>query len=110
MPENLHQPHPTHLLRPIPFGAVAGPGALLWAGDLWLAGYHLAESTGAAAATVQVFDGGNTGGIPLTGPIVLAANGADRLMFGGHLLAVQNGLFVAVLAGSVSGVMYLADR
>lgn len=105
-----HEPKPTHLLLPVPFGATVNPGVRLWSSDLWVAGWDLEESTGAAGATVQLFDGGDATGVPLSPPYILGNGGRVFVQFGGHLLTARSGLFVAVTAGSVQGVVYAADK
>lgn len=104
-----HQ-HNAHKLLPVPFAATTAPGILLQSGDLWLGGWSLTEASGAAVAAVQLFDGNDANGVPASGVINLAISGDRFGNFGGHFLVLQSGLFVKVVAGSVSGVVYLADR
>lgn len=105
-----HHPRATHLLLPVPFGPVGAPGAPLYAGDLWVAGWSLSEASGAGTATFQLIDGNDGNGVPM-GPIVtLPANGLQAVMLGGHLLTVRTGLFVKVTAGTVTGAVYAADK
>lgn len=105
-PQHTHRPH---LLRPFPFGPVGAPGVAVWVGDIYLAGWVLTESTGAAAAAVQLVDGGDANGVPLA-TINLAIGQTVQGFLGGHLLVCQTGLFVRVTAGSVVGDIYAADR
>jgi hypothetical protein len=68
------------------------------------------EATGLAPATVQLVDGADATGVPVSPPYVLAAGGRVFAHFGGHLLTARIGLFVSVTAGSVSGTVYAADK
>ena len=105
-----HHPRATHLLLAVPVGPVPVGGQLLWAGDLWLAGYDLAEATGAAPCTVQLVDGQDNGGVPVSPIFTLAAGAARSVMFGGHLLTLRSGCFLRVTNGSAQAVAYLADK
>lgn len=96
-------------LRSFPIGVTVAPGRSMVTGDVYLAGWSLRETTGAAVAQVDLLDGGDTGGV-LIASISLAAGASDARTFGGHLLTVQNGLFVAVNAGSITGALWFADR
>lgn len=105
-----HHPRATHLLLSVPAGSVPPPGKLLWAGDLWLAGYQLQEDGGVADAIVTLIDGTDAGGVPISPRTVVTLGTSKTVMLGGHLLAVRTGVFVKVEQGSVNGVIYAADR
>lgn len=102
--------HATHLLLPVSVGATPAPGASVWGGDLWLAGWDIVEATGLATATVQLIDGNDATGQPISPTYVLAANAGLSRFLGGHLLAVRSGVFLRVTAGSASATIYAADR
>jgi hypothetical protein len=103
---NLH--HGTHRLLPFPFPPLGVGGLQVVTGDYLLAGWAIVETTGAAAAQVELYDGQNNGGV-LVGVLNLAQGTSGTAFFGGHLLHLNNGLFVNVVAGSVKGVAYAAD-
>jgi hypothetical protein len=104
-----HTLHRGHFLRPFTFGPVGVDGVAVWSGDIYLAGWVLTESTGAAAATVQLVDGNDANGIPIA-TVNLAQGQTSPVMLGGHLLVCQTGLFVRVTAGSILGSVFAADR
>lgn len=104
-----HHPRATHLLLPVPFGPVGAPGFQAQAGTLWVAGWNIAEATGAGVATYQMIDGNDANGVPVGPVVTLAANAVREIMFGGHLLSIRTGLFVKVTAGSVTGCLYAAQ-
>jgi hypothetical protein len=96
-------------LRSFPLGVIVAPGKSIVTGDVYLAGWSLRETTGAAVAQLDLVDGGDSGGV-IVASIALAAGDSKVATFGGHLLTIQNGLFVAVNAGSVTGALWFADR
>lgn len=98
-----------HFLRPFTIGPAGAPGVALWSGDVYLAGWVISESTGAAVASFQLVDGNDANGVPIA-TVNLAAGGTSSVMLGGHLLVCQTGLFVRVTAGSVVGSAFIADR
>lgn len=100
------RPHP---LLSFPIGALGVAGKSIVTGDVYLAGWSIRETTGAAIATVQLFDGNDAGGVPVA-EIGIAAGLSSNHSFGGHLLVCRNGLFVNVLAGAIAGSLWFADR
>lgn len=96
-------------LRSFPIGVIAAAGKIIVNGGVYLAGWSLRETTGAAVAQLDLIDGGDAGGV-MVASIGLLAGESKVSTFGGHLLTVQNGLFVAVNAGSVTGALWFADR
>jgi len=105
-PHEIMRPYP---LLPFPVGVLSSPGQQIASGDVYLAGWSFRETTGAAAALVELFDGSNTGGVMIA-TIGLAAGESIRDTVGGHLLVVRNGLFVSVPSGIVTGSLWFADR
>lgn len=71
--------------------------------DCVLFGWSLRETTGAAVATVEIQDGG----APL-GEIGLAASGVDTKWFGPFGIHVSGKITAHIVAGSVTGVVYVA--
>jgi hypothetical protein len=75
------------------------------AGELLLAGFAFAESTGAAAATVDLFDGGGVGGQFICRVNLVASESVrESLPFPG--IHCEVGLFVNVVAGTVLGSVW----
>jgi hypothetical protein len=105
-PTEAMRPHP---LLSFPVGVVVGPGKAIVTGDVYLAGWSLRETTGAAVAQVDLIDGNDATGV-IIASIALAAGASESRPLGGHLMTVRNGLFVAVNAGSVTGALWFADR
>lgn len=85
-----------------------GGGSILITGDLLLAGWSLYETTGAAVATVDLYDGGDA-----TGQFIARVNlnpgqcVQEALPVPGVYLT--RGLFVNVIAGSVAGAVWVRD-
>jgi hypothetical protein len=61
----------------------------------------VAESTGAAAARVALLDGADTGGELLV-PVSVISGGTQTVNLGERGIPVRSGLFLQVIAGSVS--------
>jgi hypothetical protein len=74
-------------------------------GECLLAGWSFAESTGAAVATVDLFDGSGVGGAFL-GRVDLAAGASREFACPYPGVHCENGLFVNVVAGAVLGAVY----
>lgn len=102
----LTRPHP---LLPFPIGALGVAGKSIVTGDVYLAGWSIRETTGAAGATVDLIDGADAGGVPIA-QLGIGAGLSTSTSMGGHLLVIRNGLFVNVLAGAITGVLWFADR
>jgi hypothetical protein len=74
-------------------------------GECVLAGFAFAESTGAASATVDLFDGGGTGGQFICRVNLVASESVrESLPFPG--VHCEVGLFVNVVAGTVLGSVW----
>lgn len=80
---------------------LGGPGLLM--------GWSFLESTGAAGATVEVWDGGDTTGQLVTA-ISLVAGESTRDWLAGDGILLQVGLFVNVISGSVRGALWVRLR
>lgn len=85
-----------------------GASQVMMAGDIKIHGWAWVETTGGAAATINLFDGGNNGGT-LLAPITLTAGQSTRDVLNELGLDVLNGLFVEVVAGSVRGSVWIED-
>jgi hypothetical protein len=71
-----------------------------------LLGWAVEESTGAAAAKVQLLDGTNIDG-DLLAPISLAAGADSTQWFGPAGISFGTGLFASLVSGSVIGTVWL---
>lgn len=78
-------------------------------GPSLLMGWSFLESTGAAAATVEVYDGYGAGAQLVTA-ISLSAGQSTRDWLGPHGIYCSEGLFVNVVAGSVRGALWARVR
>lgn len=105
-PEHTHR---AHFLRPFTFAQAGAGNVPVWTGDIYLAGWVITESTGAAVASVQLVDGNDANGVPIA-TVNLPAGATSAVMFGGHLLVCQTGLVVRVTAGAIIGSVFAADR
>lgn len=91
--------------RVVPLGTItADVTPITGAGILF--GYSFTETTGSAVAQVQLFDGTGTGGAFITN-ITLLASESTRDWLGMPGLAFLNALYVDVVAGSVSGSVWV---
>jgi hypothetical protein len=95
-------------IRPISV-PLTNTGALIINKETLLAGWSLVEPTGTVPAACTLYDGGDAGGQPLA-YITLTAGESTRDLFTAPGLYCTRGLFVAVTAGSVQGVMWLRDQ
>lgn len=69
-------------------------------------GFSLIETTGAAPANVQIFDGAGPGGSDAI-EIALTAGQSTRDWYGAPGLRFQTGAYLNVLAGSVRGALWV---
>jgi hypothetical protein len=89
---------------------VAAPGQAVEIGGAQLVmGWSLRETTGAATATVEVFDGQDTTG-QLLASISLNPGQSIRDWLGPGGLETDIGVFVSVLSGSVRGAIWVRLR
>lgn len=72
-------------------------------------GWALKETTGAAPAVANLWDGTANNGL-LIAPINLAANESTRDWFGELGVSFVRGLFVEVTSGSVSGALWVIPQ
>lgn len=70
-----------------------------------LKGWSLRETTGAAVAAVNIWDGTNNAGLILAA-ITLPSGGSEPVWLGELGLSFTRGLFVEVVAGSVRGALW----
>lgn len=89
---------------PIPFPV---PIASQIAGLVILMGYSVKETTGAASAEIDLFDGTDNRGI-LAIPVTLGSGQSTEDWFGTQGLWFRNGIFGSVISGSVAGSMFVA--
>lgn len=71
-----------------------------------IVGWSFQESTNAAAATLELYDGTGTGG-NLLSPITLVTNESTRDLIGGDGLQFRNGVFFHAVSGSVKGAVWV---
>lgn len=91
--------------RPVPVGLSAGGTTRPATSDGSLVGFALRETTGAAAAVVELRESDAAG--PLLVPITLTAGASVREWFAPGGVNFSNGLFVVVVSGSVDGSVFL---
>lgn len=87
-----------------PFPATTGT-VIVVQGRGTLKGWAVKETTGAATATLNVWDG-TTNVSLLLAPVNLSANESSREWFGELGISFTRGLLVEVTAGSVSGALW----
>lgn len=81
-------------------------GTLFANGPIRLMGWALKESTGAAAAAFELYDGNDATGQSLA-PVTLVANESIRDWFGAAGVLCERGVFLNVTAGSVRGTLFV---
>ena len=91
--------------RSFSFPATAGVGPMFGPNGV-LCGWSLHETTGAATALVQLWDGNGVGGV-LLATVELAAGGTDNHTTGPHGLQVRQGVTPVVVSGSAAGSVWL---
>src|SRR5487761_1489348 len=79
---------------------------VLASGRYLLYGWSLRETTGAAAASLDLYDGGGAGGT-LAGSVGLASGGSSVAWFGENAILLEQGLYLDMLSGSVQGAFYV---
>lgn len=72
-------------------------------GRVWLAGWSLRETTGAAAASVEFTSGGN----PI-GESSMISGGSDTNWLGANGVIINGDVTLNVITGSVKGAVYVA--
>lgn len=84
-------------------------GIILIQGRGVLTGWAVKETTGAAPAVLNVWDGTDNRGL-LLAPVNLASNESNREWFSDWGVAFSRGLFVEVTSGSVSGALWIIPQ
>lgn len=99
---------PTGLFLPIKVPLTVAPNTFPpVGGELRLGGWSFLETTGAAVALIELWDGGASGGETVATIALAAGASADRPCPGLGIL-IRSGLTVNVLAGSVRGSVWVA--
>ena len=91
----------------LPVSIPTGQSGVVLGGPLLLFGWSLRESTGAAPAQLDVYDGADATGQPVA-TITLIANESTRDYPGLPGITCRRGLYVNAVAGSVAGVVWAA--
>lgn len=94
-------------VQAIPFSGAAGVTQVLTSLRAGYAGHSVKESTGAAAAELDIYSGNSAAGIPLA-KITLAANESARDYIPFPYVDAPGGIFVSVASGSVDASIYVA--
>lgn len=92
-------------VRAVPVNAGGGSGVLLGMGGVLL-GWSVRESTGAAAAGFDLYDGHDATG-SLLGTCALAAGAESQRTLFSEGVDVTAGLYLSVTSGAVHGVVYV---
>ena len=95
-----------HGAVPIHVGAVSGTQQIM-AGGQSILGFSCRETTGAAAASFDLVDGGDANGQPVA-QVNVNASGSVRDWFGPHGVWVSSFLTVHVLSGTVDLVVWVS--
>lgn len=90
----------------VPFTAITA-GFSITTMDCRVLSYNFEESTGAASAVVDIYDGTNTGGIRLR-RIALASGQSKEGSIDPPYVPTLAGLWINVTSGSVSGTITIA--
>lgn len=94
---------------PLPFPALAAGGVLISGRGVMLVGWSVIETTGAAAAEVDLFDGHDASGTPVA-YVSLSASQSSREALPRPGLALERGLWVQWITGSTKGVLWVVER
>lgn len=96
----------------LPARAVAFPASAadrsIETGSLWVTGWSIKESTGAAPAECWLMDGGDVNGSPVAF-VTLLAGQSVRDLVAQWPLQFQVGVWLHVVAGSVQGAVWVID-
>lgn len=87
--------------RPIPLGMTI-------TGYVVLMGFAVKESTGTAAAEVDIYNGTNNQGL-LVLPATLTASQSTSEWYGPNGLEMSEGIYSVVSSGSAVGTIWIAD-
>lgn len=99
----------SYAYKPFTVPSINASGPLQPSGEQLLGGWSFIEDTGAAAAAIQLVDGGVSGG-SVVAEIVLAAGAAETRCAPGAGIWIRSGLSVVVRAGAVRGSVWIAQR
>ena len=91
----------------LPVSIPTGQSGVVLGGPALLFGWSLRESTGAAPAQLDVYDGADQTG-QLVATITLTAGQSTRDWLGLPGLYCRRGLYVNAVSGSVTGVLWAA--
>lgn len=84
-------------------------GVIVVQGRGVLKGWAFRETTGAAVATLNLWDGTNNAGLLLS-PLGLASAGHESIWLGEQGVSYTRGLFIEVTAGSVIGALWVMPQ
>lgn len=93
--------------RPIPI-ATTTTGLLVAGGLTLIVGWAFLETTGAASAQVNLWNGTSNVGA-LVAPISLSSGQSTRDLIPAPFLACESGLFVEVASGSIRGSVWTIE-
>lgn len=71
-----------------------------------LIGWSLRETTGSAAASVDIYDGNTNEGTKVAS-MAMASGGDDHIYMGPFGIPVRTGLYLDVVSGSVAGAVWV---
>lgn len=77
-------------------------------GYVVLMGFAVKESSGTAAAEVDIYNGTDNKGL-LTLPVTLTASQSTSEWYGPNGLEMSEGLFVVIASGAATGTLWIAD-
>jgi hypothetical protein len=87
--------------RPIRYSTTIG-------GHVVLYGWALKETTGAAAAELDIYNGADASGDDVI-PVVFSAGQSTRDWFGPQGLALSIGYFPVLVSGAIAGTVFIGD-
>jgi hypothetical protein len=98
----------------VPAQSIATPSplttsAILLSGRGILKGWAFRETTGAAVATLNLWDGTANNGL-MVAPLGLASAGHESIWLGELGVSFTRGLFLEVIAGSVVGALWVVPQ
>jgi hypothetical protein len=106
LPPGYDQPFWPYYL-PVPFGPNA-VSVQLFGGDVLIGGLSVREASGVAPATFELRDGSDANGVLFLSK-ALNAGQSDEPPLPGFGVVLTRGLFLVVLAGNVTGSVWVCD-
>jgi hypothetical protein len=100
---------PSGVMRALSVGAPLTSTLQLFSFSAELCGWSLRETTGSAGASVDLYTGEGTNG-ELIASIAVASGGMSAVISSHHAIWARRGIFVNVVSGSVTGVVYYRRR